>query len=856
MAITPIQSNIENTKSHHKPYKDAKGEVKTTNNAKPLAPEGHLVHDSIVTIPKYFIKDRAYDINAVKDGLKGNANDHQLGRINDVGLVVGGLGIATMLAARTKNPMLRIMEYTGLGAFIASMSLFPLLAIKAPSRIIQGFDVGKEYIDDQGRKKSVLQDPNYIPFDMYQGDYPGEDLDVIGDRMGIPRGIKNRHDLIKEQMRKVGIQTNTLWMLMAGGATPVLAALMCCGLEKLIAPALEKARNSRYNSKISNLLDKTNGMSELASDVKPNKLSKDVEKILVNYKGKELPQVEYDNLLKLLTKDMDANAAEGIRADFASIFKTTGKGEYAINDDFADDVVKSIKATIPSRNRATLERVFVPTTAEINDILKNINADGITDDELKTFKDELKKLFAGKIENETGMPKDALKAYQNQVIDNITAKIKKSPAKYVDENNIKEVTDFAKVLGEFKENQKALDKCKSFKVEYAPETVIARSYSKFENTLLDVLGIKYKDLKQIRESDKYAVEIVERQLNDLTKNEAKYQEAISKLAKVMSEMEIDLNGKDTEKSHLKDLISGIENNYNKTAKRLHSIGKFNNTIDRLVKEDVSTLSNSLSSREDLFDVLDGVQQNKYEKLDYWSGLKSTKERIDYAKHNSRGVGSSKNQEISRIVERYQGAKNSFNRILHLFDAYKRPLPEGEYAREVAKFGREAIMGASCPDHTMKLNTPNNPEFYKDVMRNTWNSEAITEGTKKGLSVSNDLATGDVSGRFSKYITRFRDIMGNNNIDFTKPQHKLNPADLNKYTKSAKTRMAKFNLVAQSSVDLIMQAAQRRYGNQKWLRIASAIGGSVIGATIVSQFGFGKIRNPQNIFRKVSDDGNK
>ena len=41
-------------------------------------------------------------------------------------------------------------------------------------------------------------------------------------------------------------------------------------------------------------------------------------------------------------------------------------------------------------------------------------------------------------------------------------------------------------MGEFKENQKVLDKCKSFKIEYAPETVIARSYGKFESTLLDV----------------------------------------------------------------------------------------------------------------------------------------------------------------------------------------------------------------------------------------------------------------------------------------------------------------------------------------------------------------------------------
>ena len=851
MAITPVQQNIENTKSH-KPYREAKGAVKTSQNTRPLAPEGHLVHDSVVTVPKYFLKDRAYDVKAIKDGLQGNANDHQLGRLNDVGLAIGGLGIATMLAARTKNPMLRLMEYAGLGAFISSMSLFPLIAIKAPSRIIQGFDIGKEYIDDQGRKKSVLQDPNYIPFDMYQGEYPGEDLDVIGDRMGIPRGIKNRHDLIKEQMRKVGIQTNTLWMLMAGGATPVLAALMCCGLEKLVAPAMEKTRNHSYNVKISNLLHKTENMSTQVDELKSNKLSKEVEKILTNYKGKQLPKVEYDNLLRIITKDLDVNAKEGIEADLAKIFVPDSKGAYCINDNFAGDLVNSIKKNIPSRNKAIMERVFVPTQDEVTEIVKKYNLDGITEDELAAIKGEFKHLFDTRIAAESGMPKEALRAYQNDVIEKISKTIKSNDAKYVNENNIKDVVDFAKVIGEFKQNQKALDKCKSFKVEYAPETVIARSYSKFEKTLLDVLGIKYKDLKLMRESKDYAKEIFERQLNILTKDETKYQEAINKLAKVMSEMEINLNGKNNTESHLKDLITGIENNYNNTAKRLDAIGKFKNTIDKLVKEDVATLSNSVESRQDLFDMLDGVKTDKYADKNYWS--LSRAERAEYAKYNSRGVGSSKNQEISRIVERYQGAKNSFNRILHVFDVYKRPLPEGEYNQEVAKFGRDAVIGASCPDHTMKLNTPNNSEFYKDVMIRTWDTN-IDNATEKGLNISKDVATGDVQGRFKRYIKRFQDIMANNNIDFTKPNHKLDAAVLERYTKSEQTRMSKFNLVAQNSLDMIKDAAARRYGNQKWLRVASAIGGSVVGATILAQFGFGKIRNPQNIFRQVNDDAN-
>ena len=70
-------------------------------------------------------------------------------------------------------------------------------------------------------------------------------------------------------------------------------------------------------------------------------------------------------------------------------------------------------------------------------------------------------------------------------------------------------------------------------------------------------------------------------------------------------------------------------------------------------------------------------------------------------------------------------------------------------------------------------------------------------------------------------------------------------------------MAKFNLVAQTSVDTVKNAAARRYGNQKWLRIASAIGGTVLGATVlIPLFTFGRIRNPHNMKKQVSDDASK
>ena len=258
MTITPIQQNID---IKPKTYRDAKTPIKTTNLVHPLPAEGHLVHDTLLSVPKFWLKDIAYDIKAVKNGLNGKANDHQTGRLNDVGLKLAGIGIATYLASRTTDPRARMMEYVGLGAFLASMSLYPLVAINAPSRMVQGFDIGKEYIDDQGRKKSVYQDGNYIPMDMYRGEYVGEDLDIMGDRMGIPRDIKNRNDLIKEQARKIAIQNNTLWMLGAGVATPVMTALICCGLEKILTPVMERVRNHRYNDKITKALEVTKNMT-------------------------------------------------------------------------------------------------------------------------------------------------------------------------------------------------------------------------------------------------------------------------------------------------------------------------------------------------------------------------------------------------------------------------------------------------------------------------------------------------------------------------------------------------------------------------------------------------------------------
>ena len=256
--------------------------------------------------------------------------------------------------------------------------------------------------------------------------------------------------------------------------------------------------------------------------------------------------------------------------------------------------------------------------------------------------------------------------------------------------------------------------------------------------------------------------------------------------------------------------------------------------------------------KELFELLDGTAKNKFEEFNYW-GV-NLEEKIKYAKENAKGIGSSKNQEISRIIDRYQGSKNSMYRMMHTLDIYGRKIPESKYEQEILKKGKEALLSADTTQFTLKNGTMNNPEFYKDMMNSIWDGK-ISDAAKKGLEDSNTVNKGSVLERFEKYINRFREIIGNNDIDFTKPNHKLDPNSLNKYTKSSKTRMAKFNLVAQSPIDFAKKAAQRRYGNQMWLRIASTIGGAVLAGTVITQFAFGKIKNPHNLKKQVSDDTN-
>lgn len=904
MTIQSVQYNIDNTKSNYssnskkrvvKPYLEAKGAIVTDDLVKPLPPKGHLIKNDLKSGVKYFFNDIAYDMKSIKNGFNGTANDHQLGRLNDIGLKTAGIGIATYLASITNNPKARVMEYVGLGAFLTAMDLYPKLAIYAPAKMRHGFNVGKEYIDDQDRKKSVLQDGNYVPFDMFRGETKDEDLSLIADEMGIPKDAKNRNEIAKEHIRKTAIQNQTLWMMTAG-VTPALAALMCCGLENyVVGPALESQRNSKYNKMISDMLKRTEEMSLELSDDYSNALSKKVQKLIDSYKGKNIPEEEYKELLRILKEGLDNEAATGLEADIKKLLLKVEKGStsFVIDNTSMETSIEAMRKHLGARQRDKFEKVLIPTKEEFAGLISKISKDAnleegvtLTKDQLELFKKSLRELINKKIKDSGNSNSSFFNDILSKMTDSANVELEKVRSYHLSDDVYKKLMDYTKVIGDFKEITSKLNKCQSFKFEYTEETVLARAYAKFEKKFIKELGFTTQEMKIMRESEEVAAKLIDQKLTELAKDDAKYKSVLSKLNEVIVELETSLHGKDANKSAIKDLITAYENIYNKTAQRLDKIsaGDFKASIKKLVGQDVDTLKTSLADVNDLYAWLDGVNVSLVKDLDDemaklahedWNDPRRYALREKYAIESSKGAGSSKKIVLDRIRARYSGVRNSFNRAIQVLDLFKRSLDpavltkgvdilsnDPKYVNEIIRQGKKAVLRGSTADFILKFETTNNSRLYHDIINTVYSNVSglnelgnMSEITKETLSNSKESVGGSVLERYGKVLTKIRNLFGADTTDYTKPRHILDEIIKFQYHKDNLTSESKFNSLAKSPLDMIREGSDRLYGSKKWLKIVSGIAGSVLGVAILSQFAFGKIRHPNKIQKQVNDESN-
>lgn len=229
----------------------------------PHSPTGKLLNENIFQSAKSTVNSYAdYAGYLYKAAIKGEGTDYSVGKINDLTIRAGSLGIAGILAATKAFPFARGMEFIGLTTWFASMMVWPKV-IGKPVEWIYGVNPNQKYEDSYGRRKSFFEDAQYLPWDLYRHiDKNGKEnknapdyeyLNIIGDKLGVPRNIENRNEAIQDKMRQVATQTNTLWMLTAGIMTPVISSIVADSMQTPLSAAIENYRTKAGEKKINTL---------------------------------------------------------------------------------------------------------------------------------------------------------------------------------------------------------------------------------------------------------------------------------------------------------------------------------------------------------------------------------------------------------------------------------------------------------------------------------------------------------------------------------------------------------------------------------------------------------------------------
>ena len=161
----------------------------------------------------------------------------------------------------------------------------------------------------------------------------------MGNRLGVPKNIPNRRDAIQEKMKKIAIQNNTLWMLTAGFATPVMSALICNQTEPYLAKWLNKRQNEKADKILTNL-------DEYAEKFQTNTTKNNIEKVITTFKDKQIND-ELINQVANSFEGMDSVTAESFKQDLRDLMTTK---TFAINQDTAKTISQNLVAQLRERH--------------------------------------------------------------------------------------------------------------------------------------------------------------------------------------------------------------------------------------------------------------------------------------------------------------------------------------------------------------------------------------------------------------------------------------------------------------------------------------------------------------------------
>lgn len=809
----------QNVQSAQKPKPDFDIERELNNRTfiKPLPSKGRLLNGNIFNAPAIMVKDAVYDVKAFKHAMQGNANDHELGKLNDVGLKLGGLAIAGYLFTKKQTPVTKGMEFVGLGSFLASMAIWPKLAIQLPAYLIHGVNVQKQYEDSFGRKKSFYQDPQFIPWDLYSD----KEIDKMGNRLRVPKDIPNRRDAIQEKMKKIAIQNNTLWMLTAGFATPVMSALICNQTE----PYLAKWLNNRKNKKADLIL--TN-LDEHSKKYDTHNATNNIENQIKLHAGKPITE-EVINSVADAFDGMDSVTAESFKADLRELMTSN---THTISKDSTKAISKNLKDIFKGKpiSKDAVDAI-IPNENDMFNIFKENNfiKTDADDKALKAISDKI--LLAVKKNVETyNQNRPEAEQLDFEYIKKLirSHKVNEHPIKSVLNNSTSatfsqeiqaNLRNIAKAFDAFNAKTNALNEYAVTKVGSAPETVIANYWNNISKDLLTTLGISPKEIEKVRFDRNLTGELLRNKIESIVSDDATYKKVMKDLvAKVAS---LDSEIKPSDITTYNEKVDTLFNEFGEFLKDK----QFSNTAKAIAgvnnNDNVGTLKNIQKSF--VSERLSGVKSSFYRlinTLDFYRRIAKNVNSIDILKQYPREVREEL-IELCKIITLQGHSSDNATKFYML----RNPHPSDDMSDIVVKNGKieNKYFGKGAVNTTTDI--PNDKFFYQRAMQ-------LMFGDKMDKETTEILEGSIIKPNVTEYRENVVKIIGGENY-FAKPRHRISPVN------DAGSEF-KFLLTGIAPDELFFKAGQQAFNTRKWLKIFGAFGGVLLGVTVLAQFFFGKM----------------
>lgn len=820
---------------------DVHKELNNRTFIKPLPSNGKLVRNNLFDIPAEFFKDVKYDINALRHSVKGEANDHELGRLNDMGMKLGGVAIASYLFTRKSTPLTKVMEFVGLASFFAAMDVWPKLALQLPAYLVHGFNIRQKYEDNYGRKKLLYQDHQFIPWDLYSD----EEINKIGNRLKVPKDIPNRREFIQEKMRKIALQNNTMWMLTAGLATPITSALICNALTNPIS----KYQDGKINQKADNLLLNFN---EEIKKVDYSKHQQELENLLSENKGKHITSELFEQIHSKLSEGLDRVVATDMQKDLENLIPT-GSG-YTINQGAVDNIQNAIKTQLAPLNLADedLARIL-PNQDSLNHSFesKNLFRSGVKD--FSEYSKEIQNVLNYNISefikaNPDNPVNRKLLFVAKKLVHSpefgadspILKSLKFTPSAVLNEGAIKTIESASKILNQFKAEVGVLDKFAYLKAAQAPETILANSWNNITDDMLKSLNFTPKEIAKARIDREITGPLLREKLEYIVSDDTRYNQFVDNMFNKLSELHEKMASIDVPKdNNTNSYLGKVDTTYDGAAESLRKLG-------------MNSLAQSINGK-------DGDVRS-----------------------------SAKHIQISFVKDRITGVKSSFYRLLNTVDVYRRIAqldknPAGtlhnkmplQVKEEMLEFVKQMLLDAHTSDYAVKffalrhpeINPPANasPEelarFYSQV--EVQNGKVVnkvlgTHPENQLVELSNDKGffgnvmrfvykeppnpdtvnrgqTSLIWEDFMNYRKELLDILGGDS-NFAKPYH-LVDGIVNS------TSERRFLRLGCAPDEMFYKLCKQKFNSNKWFKMFGGIGAGLLGVTVFSQFFMGKMKVP-------------